>query len=776
MKNQGPKEPAVKGYFFGKGLVDAGNVLKESWRRNLDSLAKYNQDLKDKLGDTNSALGKVSWWLVYASMLFSIATFGTAVMLGISALFVVFLLVLWIVAMIVLGLASTLELLHGWYRGLFFACPKCHDKVTRPYYKCSNPNCSAIHRRLRPGVYGIFCRFCECGQLLPTMLMMGKDNLVALCPSDKCNKNPDNMTIIGVGGQAPICLPVIGETNSGKTSFVMSLMQSIDKELGWSRGYSIDFDLDEVQRMHRQLTTRFNSGTRPDKTSGGLALIPYRFLLKAPYWPSPRIIYLYDPPGEVFQDHTQLRGHAFYSYIKGLFVLLDTEKMSGFTRALSLADSAPKNEAGELDKVISNIVAAIRTMGENKHDDKLLPMPCALMFNKVDTLSLEDRIELDQEAELGAMTVKERAQAEAGSETGPGARFERHALGNCWRTVVNTFVSVRIFAVSTLGRRDNRPGVPFQPRGLCESFMWMLEEIDPSLKNKAFFSFRQRLAAQVVDMSFSLALGLLVTVLALDLDWPTVRKTLLAWPLGPDLTQIFPLFIQGSAWTASMWLNLWSLYLYSTFFAIILPTLFYGRSIGEVICDIIPCTTTPPIRPLTPGVSMARKLVDMWSFGLPILVPLGQGLTLADRIAAGFSRLSQKGDPQKKLLWGGSALAVLMVLTSLCCVRYPGSLLILAIVGAGIGITLKGFPPHRSGRGNLILAWAPVPLVIFLLASSAQYIVSAGTDMSTVQMVLFGLSAIILGLTYAGFWVLSIQHYDLWPPKPAKAQQEDQAA
>ncbi|NJN68199.1 MAG: hypothetical protein HC884_16535, partial [Chloroflexaceae bacterium] len=76
------------------------------------------------------------------------------------------------------------------WRGVTMECPypDCYQQFRLPHYRC--PTCGAIHQQLVPGPYGVLKRRCQCGTLLPTSEVNGREQLQAFCPTAGANCRP----------------------------------------------------------------------------------------------------------------------------------------------------------------------------------------------------------------------------------------------------------------------------------------------------------------------------------------------------------------------------------------------------------------------------------------------------------------------------------------------------------------------------------------------------------------------------------------------------------
>lgn len=104
-------------------------------------------------------------------------------------------------------------------------CPICYENSDFPSYRCSNAECSIVHRTVLPGPLGLFTRRCECGTQLPNTIRAAAALLETVCPY--CN----NDLPTGSGSRHTIQVPVIGSTGAGKTRLLTAATAQLEKRL-----------------------------------------------------------------------------------------------------------------------------------------------------------------------------------------------------------------------------------------------------------------------------------------------------------------------------------------------------------------------------------------------------------------------------------------------------------------------------------------------------------------------------------------------------------------
>ena len=117
----------------------------------------------------------------------------------------------------------TLRLVDGAllrYRRIRMLCPRCFEHMAYPSYECGG--CGRVHRDVRPGRRGVFRRGCVCGQVMPTLLVLGSARMTALCPH--CGQGLEHRP--GEARELPIAL--FGDTGAGKTRLTHGLYAALE--------------------------------------------------------------------------------------------------------------------------------------------------------------------------------------------------------------------------------------------------------------------------------------------------------------------------------------------------------------------------------------------------------------------------------------------------------------------------------------------------------------------------------------------------------------------
>lgn len=146
-------------------------------------------------------------------------------------------LLIWTVVMVAIALTITIGQRTfqavfqtiGWFalarRKASMVCTHCYAETRVPSYECTNADCPVVHRDIRAVKFGVLSRRCECGSNLPTTVLRASRKMTACCPT--CNTCQSE----GAGTRRTILVPVIGESNAGKTRLLASVMAHLSTRL-----------------------------------------------------------------------------------------------------------------------------------------------------------------------------------------------------------------------------------------------------------------------------------------------------------------------------------------------------------------------------------------------------------------------------------------------------------------------------------------------------------------------------------------------------------------
>lgn len=481
MSTTATPEPAIKSYFFGKGYADLRATIVESWQRNRTSADSEFAQAGTLWPGDYSAKGLA---ILRGTAGVSVVLFGTAVFLLFSVVHIAVLLSFFLLIYLGFTLVYLIERGYLALKQFFTVCPACHSKMPLPDYFC--PKCGAIHRRLIPSSYGILRRTCQCGQKLPATFFLKRGELTSRCSKPDCHELLER----GHTEARKAFLPVFGGPSVGKSAFLFSAVQQIVEEEAPRLGLQPSFLDTRTENDYQRACQQLSQGRPPDKT---LSALPRAFNLKLEKsGQSPRVLYLYDPAGEAFNETEGMVLHRYQEYLSGLVFLIDPFTIptvrAEYSDGLPAVENALSPSKLPVEDALSRILISLEENFGLVRGAQL-KVPLAVVLNKVDAFDLEQRI--------GEPAVQARVKASA-TPLDPGTarnqllreQLIRWDLGGLVQQIETRFSRVRYFTCSSLGHMPDASGRAFEARGVLEPVMWILSAAD-----SAFAATRPRKAA-----------------------------------------------------------------------------------------------------------------------------------------------------------------------------------------------------------------------------------------------------------------------------------------
>lgn len=192
-------------------------------------------------------------------------------------------------------------------------CHKCYRETTTPSYRCSNAQCSVIHRNIAPGPLGVVHRRCDCGTRLPTTVRAAAKVLEAVCPF--CN----NTVAEGSGSRRAIQLPLIGAVAAGKTRLFSAGVVIMQNQLATAGGTFTP--LTDAATRFRDSATNVMSGRKATQKTQDLTPegLPYLAQLDG----KPLEIHLMDVAGEAFRSMDSTQKLAYIDQSNVVVLVID---------------------------------------------------------------------------------------------------------------------------------------------------------------------------------------------------------------------------------------------------------------------------------------------------------------------------------------------------------------------------------------------------------------------------------------------------------------------
>jgi Double-GTPase 2 len=381
--DSGERDPAYSAYLVRQVFLDARDAVQGAWADVTDTAGEasaraFRVLIKDRKGSSLIlvlvalglgallAAGLVAADLAIAATVFAGTLVAAGAVIG--------------VLLLVLGGTERLLILA---RGIQVSCP--HDGGCRrfglPTYACARADCDERHGRLSPNRYGVLRHVCRCGTRLPTATVLGRYRLVAYCPF--CER-----PLPGRIGTIPIDhIALIGDSAFGKSTLMHMLLGSLRDRTIANRG-AFEFVNHWDQDNLNAGLAKLRSG---DRLSPTLNRLPHAVMVDVRGAADPgRILYLFDPAGEVYRKQGNLQSQQYLPRAEYLLILIDPFALrevrsrlspSELERVTSLDPSAAVENRRDPVKLIDDLAATTLHPGRPGRTRRI-----AVVITKVDAL------------------------------------------------------------------------------------------------------------------------------------------------------------------------------------------------------------------------------------------------------------------------------------------------------------------------------------------------------------------------------------------------------
>ena len=402
-----PPEPAYRSYYLGPVFLDYALAVRTAatvaWQRSFAGrpagpvpgarpARSITQTLTDRWTNIglyvpgNPSAAKAITFGPYLGALLGIAAgvaAGAGLGLAISAVFGIAIALTVIAAVVAAAVMRVLEVVMLRLRSITLECPACHRKATAPAYLCPHcpPAARALHRRLVPGLHGVFFRICRCGDRLPTLLVGKKYLLEAFC--QHCNAAlPVNALT------APtLHIPVVAGRQAGKTVFMTAAVAGLERRSGDGSGASgfAFADPGSLPAYVRARDALRHASFSEIGATVAVASAP-AFNIYLGTRRSRRLMYLYDAAGERFEQESGIETLRYLEHAGGVVVIVDPFSFPDLRRSTEPAIlSDVRYSLVDVDEVVSRFAEGLRRTAGTRADRRL-DARAAVVLTKRDAL------------------------------------------------------------------------------------------------------------------------------------------------------------------------------------------------------------------------------------------------------------------------------------------------------------------------------------------------------------------------------------------------------
>jgi hypothetical protein len=457
---QGPNEPAFRAYYRGQVWADLRIAAGTGWQRAVAETARI-QALVPQSSEWYVAVFR-GFLLVYGYIGLVVGALAGALLGLIPALLItLFAGGAWAVGVPL----RALEQLRRKRQGTHFDCPECHDRFALPVYVC--PTCSAKHRELAPGPFGVLRHRCTCGAQLPAVQWRGRESLTSECPAH------GHALGEGVGTVRTFHVPVAGGPSTGKSTFLAAVMVGLEQAA--ASGAFATAVQSSSRDGYNRLLDGFRRGVLPSKT---VDLQAPALVAEVRGKDKSALLYAYDVAGEAYGDEHELRQDPGYGLAEGVVLLIDPFALERVRTDLS-DELAATPELGVSREPPQRVLERLAGILDEKGID-LARVPAAICITKCDALDIGVAIAAtpgrDDDARVRAW-------------------LQRQGAGNLLRAAQDTFKDVRCFSTTALGRTPGTGSGPFMPEGTLDPMLWLLATagVSPASAGEALETTTERL-------------------------------------------------------------------------------------------------------------------------------------------------------------------------------------------------------------------------------------------------------------------------------------------
>ena len=460
--------PAIKSYFFGKGYRDLQGTIEASWKRNIDSARRFITRAEGIGGTDPGAMFVAGFWYTAAA---SVVCSGTVFFAITSGVHIALMFTVQAAVYLMFSAVYLTERAYLRMKGFFSVCPSCHSREPLPHYLCDR--CGRVHPRLIPSSYGIFSHTCRCGNKLPATFFLNRGRLPSQCGD--CRQLLDREHT----ETRKLHVAVVGGPSVGKSAFLFGAIRQLLDDHAPVMELEHEFVGDSSEADFERTRRQMINGHLPAKT---LDILPQAFTLKV--WlkeQDQRVIYLYDPAGEAYQENVdRLITHRFQGYLSGLILLIDPfaipEVQQLYADRIGAVYDVLKPSALLAEDALDRLLLSLESHFElGKREESRVPL--AVVINKVDVFDLEEL--------LGEPAIAARIAASGGelgrAEAQNAVIIEQLSLwgmGALLQKIDARFQTTRFFSCSALGHLPDTAGLAFEPWRSVDPLIWLFQTAD----------------------------------------------------------------------------------------------------------------------------------------------------------------------------------------------------------------------------------------------------------------------------------------------------------
>lgn len=466
------EEPARRSYYFGPGYAQLGATIKNAFELNAASGSKISAIGSSFKGGSTGLWGLIKAIAGFVFMIVGcicVYIFGTILCCVLAIIHGSITTVFMLLTYVIFTVVWIIDRIYLLVKKIRSDCPNCHSRFLVPYFMC--PDCSAIHKKLVPGIYGIWNHQCTCGRQLPSTFMNGRSKLEAFCPD--CNSP------LVASDARQIVFQLVGGTNAGKTVYLSAFFHEYLNKL--AANSRLSFTIKDQYKPYFDDLEEWYKGIKCPRTAQRNSQM-YPLLIDSSLGVR-RQFSIYDIAGEMFDGVTadgEIQQQQFH-YCDGLMFLLDPFS-SGYLRANRIRTGQNMSEFSDIavEDVSTNFINYLIRTGHAKANARC-SIPIAVLIAKSDINEVEREL------------CPARIAWIFWNNMGMYGTYDNARDSICRQFLVNIglsatvenletqFSNLHYFPVSAMGHSAD--GTPYEPWGIMDAVEWMLPLADKELSD-----------------------------------------------------------------------------------------------------------------------------------------------------------------------------------------------------------------------------------------------------------------------------------------------------
>ena len=467
------EEYAPASYFNGQFSKDFFSIASKTWGNIFEKIS----DAAEAIKFSNSKVISVIKNVATIIFLFAFGIVSSIIVLALmSVLCILILLVYRLFYMICIGFDN----IYYSVKKISRRCDNCNKVYKLPVYVC--PNCGVPHLSLRPGKFGVLKRRCVCGYVLPcfqkgkTKDNLSRKELEAFCPyCRKSDKSKDSR---------PLGIALIGGTSAGKTTFKTAFLYEFVNDYSLRYGIDVSFLSEREEKDFAEIEKCFKGIRMVNETKGSSDhdVIPFDFFMKHKNFDVPRLVHLYDMPGEVFETNNAKERLEHFTFSEGVIFIIDPYTLESVMNDGEKHGSmrVGKMSMERLVEVFLNTVSSLQNMPKSGGKYTL---PVAVAINKVDSARLKNLIGTPAINKL----MKEKPEIYKNRFDTMDYICRAFLSSNDQNNVVDlldrNFKNVHFFSCSSMGYVPDAKLIRFMPENVTAAVHWILARSDNSINS-----------------------------------------------------------------------------------------------------------------------------------------------------------------------------------------------------------------------------------------------------------------------------------------------------